>query len=185
VIAQNARAHTNDPEETMKLVPTLLRKTAIVAAAAFVILSASLVLAQDAHKSFDLLKGMEGNWSGKSIQGHPTQVTFRLIAGGSALMSEIHGHGPENMVTMFHMDGDRLLMTHYCGAGNQPRMKLVASDAKSVSFEFFDGTNIGPGDGHMQHVTFSVPDADHHVEEWTYLDHGKEMKEAFTYERAK
>jgi len=37
----------------------------------------------------------------------------------------------------------------------------------------------------MQHVTFSVPDADHHVEEWTYLDHGKEMKEAFTYERAK
>jgi len=52
-----------------------------------------------------------------------------------------------------------------------------------VSFEFFDGTNIGPGDGHMQHVTFSVPDADHHVEEWTYLDHGKEMKEAFTYER--
>ena len=113
----------------MKLVPTLLRKTAIVAAAAIVILSASLVLAQDAHKSFDLLKGMEGNWSGKSIQGHPTQVTFRLIAGGSALMSEIHGHGPENMVTMFHMDGDRLLMTHYCGAGNQPRMKLVASDA--------------------------------------------------------
>jgi len=50
----------------MKLVPTLLRKTAIVAAAAIVILSASLVLAQDAHKSFDLLKGMEGNWSGKA-----------------------------------------------------------------------------------------------------------------------
>ncbi len=50
-------------------------------------------------------------------------------------MSEIHGHdpknnGPENMITMFHMDGDRLLMTHYCGAGNQPRMKLVASNPK-------------------------------------------------------
>ena len=74
-------------------------------------------------------------------------------------MSEIHGHGPENMITMFHMDGDRLLMTHYCGAGNQPRMKVIASDAKSVSFEFFDGTNIGPGDGHMQHVTFTYPDA--------------------------
>jgi hypothetical protein len=100
-------------------------------------------------------------------------------------MSEIHGHGPENMITMFHMDGDRLLMTHYCGAGNQPRMKVISSDAKSVSFEFFDGTNIGPGAGHMQHATFSQPDSDHHTEEWVFLDHGKEMKELFTLERVK
>jgi hypothetical protein len=83
------------------------------------------------------------------------------------------------------MDGDRLLMTHYCGAGNQPRMKVVSSDAKSVSFEFFDGTNIAPGDGHMQHVTFSQPDADHHIEEWVFLDHGKETKEVFTLARVK
>ncbi len=92
---------------------------------------------------------------------------------------------PENMITMFHMDGDRLLMTHYCSVGNQPRMKVVASDAKSVSFEFLDGTNIKPGDHHMQHVTFTQPDATHHTEEWTFLDHGKEMKEVFTLERAK
>ena len=113
------------------------------------------------------------------------EVTFRMTAGGSALMSEIHGHGPENMITMFHMDGDRLVMTHYCGAGNQPRMKVVAADAKSVSFEFYDGTNIAPGDGHMQHVTFTHPDANHHTEEWVFVDHGKEMKEFFTLERAK
>ena len=108
-----------------------------------------------------------------------------MIAGGSALMSEIHGKGPENMITMFHMDGDRLVMTHYCGAGNQPRMKVVAADAKSVSFEFFDGTNIAPGDGHMQHATFTQTDANHHTEEWVFVDHGKEMKESFTYERTK
>lgn len=100
-------------------------------------------------------------------------------------MSEIHGHGPENMITMFHMDGDRLIMTHYCGAGNQPRMKVISDDPKSISFEFFDGTNIGPGAGHMQHVTFTQPDSDHHTEEWVFLDHGKELKELFTLERAK
>jgi hypothetical protein len=155
-----------------------------VALATLLVLSASLVLAQtDGHKSFDLLKGMEGNWVGTN--GQHLQVTFRMTAGGSALMSEIHGHGPENMITMFHMDGDRLLMTHYCGAGNQPRMKVIAADAKSVSFEFFDGTNIGPGDGHMQRLTLTTPDADHHVEEWVFLDHGKEMKEVFTLERTK
>jgi len=168
-------------EESMKA----FRK--IAAVATFVIvLSVSLVVAQpDAHKSFDLLKGLEGNWAGKGSQGQAIQVTFRMTAGGSALMSEILGKGPENMVTMFHMDGDRLLMTHYCGAGNQPRMKLISSDAKSVTFEFIDGTNIGPGDGHMQHVTFTQPDANRHVEEWIFLDHGKEMKEVFTLERVK
>ena len=165
---------------------TLVRNLATVAAIVMIVFSSNLVMAEsDAHKSFELLKGMEGNWAGKNSQGHAIQVTFRETAGGSALMSEIHGDGPENMVTMFHMDGDRLLMTHYCGAGNQPRMKVISSDAKSVSFEFLDGTNIGPGDGHMQHVTFTRPDADHHVEEWVFLDHGKEIKQLFTLERVK
>ena len=164
----------------------IVRKMAAVTAAMIVALSASLVVAEsDAHKTFDMLKTMEGNWAGKNNQGHLIEVTFRMTAGGSALMSEIHGHGPENMVTMFHMDGDRLLMTHYCGAGNQPRMKVVSADAKSVSFEFFDGTNIGPGEGHMQHATFTESDANHHVEEWVFLDHGKEMKEVFTLARVK
>jgi hypothetical protein len=160
-----------------------LRKIAVTV---IVVLSAALVMAEtDARKTFDQLKGMEGNWVGKNGKGEPLQVTFRSTAGGSALMSEIHGKGPENMITMFHVDGDRLLMTHYCGAGNQPRMKVITADAKSVGFEFVDGTNIGPGDGHMQRVTFTQPDADHHLEEWVFLDHGKEMKELFTLERVK
>ncbi len=175
----------------MKHKQNAVRKIAAIAVSMMIVFSASVVMAEsDAHKSFDLLKGMEGNWAGKNSQGQEIHVTFRLTAGGSALMSEIHtndmhGHGPENMITMFHMDGDRLLMTHYCGAGNQPRMKVISADAKSVSFEFFDGTNIGPGDGHMQHATFTQPDTDHHVEEWVFLDHGKEMKEVFTLARVK
>ena len=151
-----------------------------------VVLSASLTVAQnDARKLFDQLKGLEGIWEGKNSQGQALSVSFRMTAGGSALMSEIHGHGPENMITMFHMDGDRLLLTHYCGAGNQPRMKVLSSDAKSITFEFVDGTNIAPGAGHMQRVTFTQPDADHHTEEWIFLDKGKETKEFFTLERAK
>ena len=166
----------------MRLFRRIIAPTTI----AMTILCASLALADaDAHKTFDMLKGMEGNWVGKNSQGQALEVSFRMTAGGSALMSEIHGHGPENMITMFHMDGDRLVMTHYCGTGNQPRMKVVAADAKSVSFEFFDGTNIGPGDGHMQHVTFTQSDANHHTEEWIFLDKGKEMKEVFVLERAK
>jgi len=170
----------------MKRVRRFAVPTAVLIAMIAVMANSSAVLAEsDGHKQFDMLKGLEGKWVGKNNQGQPMEITFRVTAGGSALMSEIHGQGPENMITMFHMDGDRLLMTHYCGVGNQPRMKVVSADAKSVSFEFMDGTNIGPGDGHMQRVTFAQPDASHHTEEWVFLDHGKEMKEVFTLQRGK
>jgi hypothetical protein len=145
----------------------------------------TLAAASDARQTFDQLKTLEGKWTAKGPQGQTMVVSLRMTAGGSALMHETHGEGPENMVTMIHMDGDRLLLTHYCGAGNQPRMKLIASDAKSATFEFIDGTNIAPGAGHMQRVTFSQSDPDHHTEEWVFLDKGKEMKEVFTLERMK
>src|ERR1700691_622963 len=88
------------------------------------LLTAGSALAQSAaQKSFDQLKSLTGSWEGKNTQGMAVQVSFRDTAGGSTLMSEIHGHGPENMVSMFHLDGpNRLMLTHYCGAGNQPRM---------------------------------------------------------------
>ena len=153
-----------------------------------IVLCAGCALAQsNTQKTFDSLKALAGNWEGKNNQGQTLRVSFRETAGGSALLSEIHGQGPENMISMIHLDGDRLLMTHYCGAGNQPRMKAsLAPDAKSVIFEFNDATNLSSAEaGHMHHVVFAIPDADHHTEEWTFLDHGKEMKELFTLQRAK
>jgi hypothetical protein len=152
------------------------------------VLCAGCALAQSsAQKSFDTLKALTGNWEGKNNQGQAMRVSFRETAGGSALLSEIHGQGPENMISMIHLDGDRLLMTHYCGVGNQPRMKAtLAPDGKSIAFDFVDATNLsGPDVGHMHHVVFAMSDADHHTEEWTFLDHGKEMKELFTLQRVK
>jgi len=161
-------------------------RLAVCAAAVLAMLSVGAAFAEsDGQKSFQRLAALEGNWTGKGSEGQTLEVSFRMTAGGSALMSEIHAPGRENMITMFHMDGDRLMVTHYCGAGNQPRMKVISSDAKSVSFEFFDGTNIKPGDGHMQRLTLTQPDANHHTEEWVFLDHGTEHKEVFTLERAK
>jgi len=155
---------------------------------AAMILSASVALAgSDAQKTFDAMKALEGAWEGKNNQGQSLKVSFRSTAGGSALLSEIHGMGAENMISVIHLDGDRLLLTHYCGAGNQPRMKAtLASDGKSVRFDFIDATNLAsPQMGHMDHVVFTIPDANHHTEEWTFLDHGKEMKESFSLERTR
>jgi hypothetical protein len=150
--------------------------------------AATAVFAQTAaQKSFDQVKTLEGSWEGKDRTGTVIAVSFRDIAAGSALMSEIHGHGPENMVSMLHLDGpNRLILTHYCGSGNQPRMAATTSaDDKTIIFDYFDATNLAsPDAGHMQRVVFTIVDPNHHTEEWTFNDHGKEMKEFFDLHRS-
>ena len=150
-----------------------------------VLLLAATAFAQDAQKAFDQLKTLDGTWEGKASNGHDLKVSFRPTAGGSALMSEIMGE--EDMITMFHMDNNRLLMTHYCGAGNQPRMQASLSpDGKTISFTFVDATNLSSAKaGHMDHVVITIPDADHHTEDWTFKQDGKEMKEHFELARVK
>jgi hypothetical protein len=151
------------------------------------LLTATAALAQTtAQKSFDQLKSLTGSWEGKASDNKTVEVSFRDTAGGSALMSEIHGHGPENMVSMFHLDGpNRLLLTHYCGAGNQPRMTASTSpDGKTITFDFLDATNLeSPEAGHMQRVVIAMLDANHHTETWTFADHGQQMKEVFDLQR--
>jgi hypothetical protein len=152
------------------------------------LMTATAGLAQTAQqKSFDQLKSLSGSWEGKADKGMAVHVSFRETSGGSALMSEIHGHGPEDMISMFHLDGpNRLMLTHYCGAGNQPRMTAsISPDGKTMTFDYVDVTNLAtPDAGHMQRVVFTIVDANHHTEEWTFADHGKEMKEFFDLHRS-
>jgi len=148
------------------------------------IFAATAAFAQsDSQKAFDKLKTMVGTWEGVMPDGKTSQVTYRVTSGGSALLSEI---SPDDaMITMFHMDGDRLMMTHYCGAGNQPRMKgTLSPDGKTVTFEFVDATNLSsPNAGHMHRAVFTMADAAHHTEDWTYLSNGKEETHRFELHR--
>jgi hypothetical protein len=114
----------------------------------FTVLLASAALAQsDAQKSFDKRKTLVGSWQGKNADGKPVQISFRDTA------------GDEDMISMIHLDGDRLLLTHYCPAGNQPRMKAsVPPDGKTIMFDFVDATNLSsPEAGHMHRSGFHFP----------------------------
>jgi hypothetical protein len=140
----------------------------------------------DAQKAFTAIKNMPGTWEGKSQEGEMIKVDFKVTSGGSAVMSEILGHGSDDMVSMFHLDGpNRLLLTHYCAAGNQPRMQAsVSPDGKIITFNFVDATNLAtPDAGRMQRMVLTLLDDNHHTEEWIFLDHGKEIKEVFDLRR--
>ena len=157
---------------------------------AAVALAATVAVAQsEAQKSFNQLKSLTGTWEGKTPDGKAVEVSFRDTAGGSALMSEIMSSemkGHDDMISMFHMDNDRLLLTHYCDAGNRPRMTGKTSpDGKSVEFEFLDVAGSTQY-GHMHHAVFTAVDANHHIEDWTYMEPGdKPVHAHFDLQRTK
>jgi len=162
---------------------TRYARTLIVAA--FTLAAACALAQTDAQKAFTALQKLPGTWEQKSADGRVLHVTFRSVSNGSAVMSEIEVPN-EDMISMIHMDGpNKLLLTHYCGAGNQPRMlATISPDGKTIAFNFMDGTNIDPPDaGHMQRMVLTLIDDSHHTEEWTFLDHGKEHKELFDLHR--
>ena len=123
-----------------------------------------------AQKSFDNLKTLAGSWEG-SLDGKTLHVSLRVTSMGNTLMHEMSGAGrPDDPITMFHLDGDHLMLTHYCDAGNQPHMIATTSpDGKTITFDFVDATNLLPTQhGHMQHVVFTFIDPDHHTELWQF-----------------
>lgn len=136
------------------------------------------------------LRSLVGDWEGtfeEAGQKMAATVEVRMTGDGSAIMHVLGRGTPHEMVTMFHPDLNRLLMTHYCAAHNQPRMEMVASQAANqVAFRFLDGTNIGPGDTHMSGLVVTFTDADHHEEAWTSRAGGKDGPPAvFRFTRKK
>lgn len=128
--------------------------------------------------AFARLKALAGTWQGTSTKGWSEKVEYRVIAGGSAVMEmSFDAHPGETMATLFHPDGDRLLVTHYCVAKNQPRLCLttVADGGATLDFTFLDATNLKSRDvGHMDRVKLHFVDDDHFTAQWTWYQDGKE-----------
>jgi len=133
------------------------------------------------------LKTLVGQWQSAAEAGMAEGSTLevRMTGGGSAIMHVAGKDTPYEMITMFHPDGPVLMATHYCAAHNQPRMQMVPAPAPNqVAFRFKDGTNIGPGDGHMVGLVITFIDANHHDEAWAYEEKGKEFPPSvFHYSR--
>ena len=153
-------------------------KTHLITLPLVLLLLSTAALAQSAaQKSFEQLKSLAGSWEG-IMEGQPLHVSMRVTSRGNALMHEMKGAGPDNPITMLHLDGDRLMLTHYCDAGNQPRMvATISPDGKTIVFDFLEATNLLTSQhGHMQRVTFTFIDADHHTEKWEFaMADGKQM----------
>jgi|SRR6267142_748304 len=148
----------------------------------------------DAQKSFDKLKALAGSWEAHvttvpqeaSIEGQLMQVSLRVTSMGNALLHEMTAAGrPDDPITMLYLDGDRLLLTHYCDAGNRPRMTgKISPGGKTVEFDFLDVAGSTQY-GHMHHAAFTFLDANHHIEDWTFMVGDKPVRAHFDLQRTK
>src|SRR5215468_11334001 len=91
---------------------------------AIALVVAAAIPAADKSKSeeaFDRLASLQGEWQGVA-DGVNTTLIYTLTANGSALMEQCRPEKGPEMITMFTVDGDHLIATHYCSAKNQPQM---------------------------------------------------------------
>jgi hypothetical protein len=128
---------------------------------------------------FEKLKGLAGSWAGQMGHGDEkseSTTTYRVTAAGSAVMEAMFEGSEHEMITMYHMDGDDLILTHYCSMGNQPSMKALAgTKADTVRFECIGGRNMkSENDAHMHALTIEFVDSDHIRAAWTMNADGKE-----------
>jgi hypothetical protein len=156
----------------------------------------------DAQKSFDTIKTLAGTWNAKVTVDPPipdmdatlpSEVSMRVTSRGNALVHEMYALGIpddptryDHPITLLYLDDNRLTLVHYCDAGNRPRMVARPSpDGKTVEFDFVDISGSTKR-GHMQHAVFTILDANHHIEDWTYMLPGdKPMHAHFDLQRNK
>ena len=142
----------------------------------------------DAKKAFAKLKSLAGSWQG-TIMGKLINSTIRVTSSGTALLHEATAEGggvPDHEITTFYVEGDRLLATHYCDAGNRSHMEgKLSADGKSVEFDLLDVVG-GKQRGFLKRIALTISDADHHGVDGTFvLPDGKPVELRGEFQRTK
>lgn len=141
----------------------------------------------DAAAAFARLKTLAGEWEADTKMGK-AHISYEVIAGGTTLVERETAEKMAPMLTVYHLDGDRLLLTHYCMAGNQPRMEARAYNPETgeIDFVFLDATNLKPGAGHMRNAKLRLTGKDKLISAWTFYEKDQpKATESAEYTRVK
>jgi len=133
-------------------------------------------------RNSSLSKKLAGTWLVAGEDGKPTDQVASIIkvtASGSAVHETLFPGQPQEMISIYTVDGPDLIMTHYCVLGNQPRMKADPnSSANQILFQFTGGANLDPKkDKHMHEATLTIVDDDHIEVNGTGWENGAPAKE--------
>ena len=150
------------------------RRAVIVIALACLVVPVGAMAGERAAEAFEQMKGLAGTWDGETPNG-PATIKYRVGSAGSVVIEELFPGTDHEMMTVYHLDGDQLVATHYCAAGNQPRFKLdpASTASEGLHFAFAGGSNMQPGDAHVHEATIRIVDTDHVEATWSAWKDGK------------
>ena len=177
----------NNPtdKEGISMVRTVLLA---LSACVFLLGAPALAAAPQPDPGFAPLKFLVGKWRGTDPDGQQITAFYRFTSGGTSLTETLSPKKTPAMTTIYHLDGDHLMMTHYCSLNNQPRMRVkeYKDGDKELAFDFVDATNLkNPSDAHMHRVVFTFQDNDHYTQTWMFSKDGTETPKVFKFERVK
>lgn len=140
------------------------------------------------HKA---VRSLVGRWETEDADGDGAPdiiCEYRTTAGGSAVVETLFPGQPQEMVTVYHLDGDAIGVTHYCMMGNQPYLKSIAGSTPArISFECAGGANVdlAAGDFMGSLVLEIGADGDTLIQRWGHFEKGAQTGVVtFTYHRA-
>lgn len=138
-----------------------------------------------ARANVESLEPLVGGWRCATAEGRKVELAYRWVSGGSALVETFKTSSGKETLTIFHGDGPHLIATHYCGQGNQPRLRLARASEGTFEFRFQDVTNLASEDAsHLGRLELKLTDGDHFAMTETYVAGGKEDATRFLCERA-
>ncbi|MXY57920.1 MAG: hypothetical protein F4029_17765 [Gammaproteobacteria bacterium] len=164
-------------------------RNGLLIAGVFLLAPVLSVFAGEKAGVMEKLAALEGDWMLLDEDGRETEVvgsSFRLTAGGSAVVETMFPNSSDGheMVNMYHADGNRVLMTHYCAAGNQPRLVVEATDDENrLELRFESITNLAtPDSTYMSEAVYVFHGDDRLTTRWRSMSGGELTEETTTIE---
>ena len=138
------------------------------------------------NAGFDAIKALAGNWDAQTPDGKPVKASYEVVSNGNCVIETLDPPDHGKMITMYRVDGGRLVMDHYCSMNNVPHMSgKPSADGKAIDFTFMSASNLAsPKDTHMHGLKLTFDDKDHLTHEWSLHSQGKIQPVVFHFARS-
>jgi hypothetical protein len=130
---------------------------------------------------------LAGDWEMVDENGETILAAqFAVTSGGSAVREIMFPGTDYEMTNLYHMDGGSLVCTHYCAAGNQPRMVATAAtktdEGTVLHFNFESVTNLRASHDHyMGNLTVTILEDGSIRQDWRSYDRAGELTEPVVF----
>ena len=167
-----------------------MRILRIIAALLFLAASAPQASGSETEDAFSSMRRLAGSWKiehPKSAREKDLRILFQVISADSVVVETFVRKKTQPTQTVYHRDGSRLIATHYCAQGNQPRLQLSRQTVpQRLEFEYFDATNLeSNAQSHLIHLSFDLEDERHVRREEVYSSGGQTDTTVYSLVRAR